>query len=651
MKKAFRIIFYLITITISGNVSGQFTLDFGNISVEDLSNKPYKPDPGADAIILSETGTVKVEYSDGFYLLFEKDVKIRIVNSNGFDYADVVIPYFYNERIVACRASSFNLRNGTRTETKIEKKDFITEETTKYWYTLKFNFPDVHEGTVIEYSYIVKSEDVSVLVPWDFQSALPIARSSFTINYPEFFSYKMMISGKHPIIADPPTQKSNFYGGLFANTNINRWYASNIPAFKTEPYIKNMQDNLTGLTFELSSVKYPNSSTEEISPTYEKLTTKLLERNDFGSALEKTLFLAKPVSAITAGMNDNLSKAKAIYRHVAEKVLWDGEEYFAASKGLRQVYTKRKGNSAEINMILIGMLRSAGIKAEPVILSTRSNGSISQGSAMLQQFNYVVANVTIEGENYLMDATDPLRPFNMLPYECLNMTGWQISLNDSRFMNLRNSEKNTKKISMDLTISSDGEIQGSYMRRVDGYPAYNIRRQLKIEGHEGYASMMKANYSEVNISDFIVNNIAEPDSAIVENFSIRMNEKAYQAGSRLILNPYLSFSAKTNPFIMPEREFPVDFGCPQNEEFTLSLRVPSGYSIEEIPAKVKYSVGVNDCSYQFSCDFKGDEIFIRSSMQINKTVFTPLEYESLRDFYAKMLESQSRMIVLKKTEI
>ena len=68
-----------------------------------------------------------------------------------------------------------------------------------------------------------------------------------------------------------------------------------------------------------------------------------------------------------------------------------GIDGFTASNSLRNVMNKEKGSSAEINMILIAMLRSAGLNADPVILSTRSNGSLNQNSAMMQQFNYLVA--------------------------------------------------------------------------------------------------------------------------------------------------------------------------------------------------------------------------------------------------------------------
>jgi hypothetical protein len=123
------------------NISGQSKiLPFGNISVEDLSNKPYKQDPGADAIVLSESGFAALRYQDGFYLEFEKNVRIRIVNSNGYGYADVEIPFDIDDRMDSYKASTFNLRNGEKIETQIPKKSFIIEKSSPSYNTLTFTF-------------------------------------------------------------------------------------------------------------------------------------------------------------------------------------------------------------------------------------------------------------------------------------------------------------------------------------------------------------------------------------------------------------------------------------------------------------------------------------------------------------------------------
>jgi hypothetical protein len=627
----------------------QYKLDFGNILTEDLLNKPYKPDLGADAIILSDVGTATLNYTNGFYIEFERDMKIRIVNSNGYDYANVEIPFTADDQLVNYRASSFNIRNGEKIETKIDKKNFIIEQVSKYRKTLKFIFPDVHEGTVIEYSYIMRMEGdaVSTLIPWTFQRTIPIVKTSLTLSYPEFFVYKHIISGNPLLVMNQLIKRNQYILGTQTQILNDTWYAVNVPAFREEPIIKSLEENQTKIVFELGSVNY-QSYRQEISPTYSTLTKKLLDMEDFGTALKKALFLTKEAEKITKGLNDDLSKLKAVHKYVSEKLFWNGEEDFTASQTPRKTFDDEKGNNADINIILIGMLRGLNIKADPVILSTRSNGSINKVAAMTQQFNYLVANVFANGDNYIVDATDPLRPFNMLPFDCLNGSGRQISEFDSRFIDLKNNEKFEQSEELDLKIDNDLIISGNFKSKNSGYEALSIRKRIKMEGEEGYIQKVKETNSEFELTDLKIQNISARDSDLILSGNILIEESVKKNGNKFLLNPFFSFSTVSNQFISPERSFPVDFGCPIEDSFSASLEIPEDYVITEIPDNVMYNLGNKDGEYVLTCTKNGNRLVINSSLKINKTMFPPEEYLNLRNFYAKVIQTQERLIVFEK---
>ena len=647
MKKVFIII--ILTGFISHSLFAQFEMKFGDIKSGDLSNKPYSVDPGADAVILSDIGVAKLNYNDGFYVELERDVKIRMINSNGFNYADVEIPYSSEDQLLRYRASTFNLRNGEKIETKIPSKSFIRERSTRYKNVLKFNFPDVHEGTVIEYSYILrlKGQSLHTLTPWIFQNSIPIVFTSISVVYPEFFTYKTNISGNPLLVKNHLSEQTQYFGSKPAQTYTSTWYAENVPAFKREPFVKSARDNQTILTFELGSVNFPGASRQEISPTYENLTEKLLERDDFGSALSQTLFLKKTAEEITKDLQDEVSKVRAVHKYVSEQILWDGTEDYTSSSKLKTVFTREKGNSAEINMIFISMLRNLNINADPVILSTRSNGIINQISAMYQQFNYLVANVTIDGKDYLIDATDPLRTFDMLPFECLNGMGRLINKSNSKFVNLRNSEKSGTSLNLKLSFSEEGNITGNLKRRKVGYTSLDARKQIKLEGKEGYEEIFKENYSNAEIDDFSLLGTTSRDSDIVETCKIKIKDAFIDAGQEILIDPFFSFSPEINFFSSPQRSFPVDFGCPVENTFSLTLQIPDQYEIKEKPVDVRYDLG-NNCTYKFTFSKEGNNLIIKSNLNIGKTSFPTSEYSSLRDFFAKVVRSQDRLIVLRK---
>lgn len=649
-KSCLTYLILLISFLLTQNTFSQFKLDFGNISTDDLKSNIYKPDPGADAVILSDIGVATLNYRDGFFVRFERDVRIKIINSNGFGQADVEVPYSTDDNLIAYKASSFNLRNGEKIETAIPKKSFIREASHRYRKVLKFNFPDVHAGTVLEYSYILemRNEAVASLVPWQFQKGIPVINTSLTVSYPDFFLYKTDITGNAALVQTANSTENLNFAGESAKARKISFYAQNVPAFSQEPYMKSIRDNQTMLTFELSSVNFPGSSREEITPTYETLTEKLLKREDFGYAIDKAATLKKKADEITAGLTDDISKVNAIHEYISKNILWDGSEDFTSSLLLRNVFNKEKGNSADINMILIAMLRSVKINADPVILSTRSNGSINQYSAMMRQFNYLVARVRVNDEEYLVDATDPLRPFNMLPFDCLNGSGRLISKYESKFVDLKNSEVMSRTISLDLSLSEDGKVTGEFEKRNKGYRALEIRKLIKIEGEEGYGDLLKLLYSDAELSGLKLRNIAERDSDLVETSTLKIDNGSSMANERMLINPFFCFAHSNNPFISPERKYPVDFGCPVKDVFSVTLQIPPMYEVAEKPENVKYTLGKGDAEYVFNCDLKDNKMIINSSLQITRTAFGPSDYASLREFYAKMLQSQTRLAVLKK---
>jgi hypothetical protein len=648
----------LITILILSclpqKLKAQNKFPFGDIKLSELENKPYAPDPGADAIILSDIGIATLNYSgSAFYAELQRDVRIRIVNSNGFDYANIEEPFYTDDDLLKYQASTFNLRNGEKVETKIPKKNFILEKTTPSRKMLKFNFPDVHEGSVIEYSYTVRLKDnaVFILVPWEFQSDIPVIGSSITVAYPEYFVYKSVITGSSTLVNFRESASDSYFGRepvkLFAKT----WYAQNMPAFKEEPFIKSKKEHLTKISFELASVNMPGSSYEEITPTYATLTKKLLEREDFGTALKRTAFLKKTTADLTKGLKDDMAKLKKIHQYVSTKILFNGIEDYTASSSLQSVFKKEKGNSADINMILIGMLRAANIKADPVILSTRSNGSINQYSAVVQQFNYLLACVNINGENYVVDATDPLRPFNVIPFECLNNSGRLINESESKFINLRNKEKTSGSTLLNLTLDKDGNVTGELEHGYSDYRAYNVRKLVKLESEEGYLDMIKSVASDMEISGFRLRNIDERDSDLIESFNIKISKGAQIAGDKILVNPFFNTRSAKNPFFEKERRFAVDFGCPVEELYSLIMKVPDGFSVIEKPENITFTIGKNEGKFEFQCFQNGNNLEISSVLRIDKTIFLPTEYTIIQDFYSKVLQKQAELIVMKKNPV
>lgn len=627
-------------------------VNFGDISRADLEMTVYKPDPTASAVVLSDIGSAVIEYiGDDFQIVLERNVRIKILNKNGFDYANFEIAYFTNDKLLRVQASTYNLVNDTIVETKVDKRDFISDKTSKYTRKMVIAFPNVNEGSIVECQYRYVTKSIYSYVPWHFQADIPKRYTDFTAEYADIFNYRGIIRGDATLITRRSESKNTYIAGYSTTASVYRWVGSNIPAFKDEPYITGVSDHLIRLEFELVGVNFPGGGYKVFTPTYKELSKKLLDRQDFGIALSKTSFLKSHTMSVISGATSDLEKLKRIHTYVSNKILWDGDEDFTASETLKKVFNNERGNSADINLILIAMLRQAGLKVDPVILSTRSNGSLHPIIAMIQQFNYVIAHVEIGGKVYLVDATDPLRPFNTLPFECLNHQGWLVHLTNAKWVDLSNKEKDVYLSSVNISIEGDGKVLGEVQNSYLGNRAFRKRKFLKIRSLKGYNDNIRVSNPSWDISNFELQNADSIQASLNEKYSVNISDGAQVFPSGLIINPYLFTSALENPFTSEERKFTIDFGCPFMSIYTIKIAIPQGYTVDEKPASLSVKLPENAGSFLYSCEQQGDILTVQSKFSIDQIRFKAEEYKILREFFAQVYRKQSELIVLKKKEI
>ena len=155
------------------------------------------------------------------------------------------------------------------------------------------------------------------------------------------------------------------------------------------------------------------------------------------------------------------------------------------------------------------MLRMAGLQADPIIMSTRENGLLNPLFAIMQRFNHVAVAATADGKSYIIDATDPLRPFNMLPEECLNGQGWLISKLGGSWLDLSNGEHYGETVALLLTLDETGTLTGKADNIYESYDAWLVRKFCSLQGVEEYRDYMQSVNTQWKISDLQLENLEE----------------------------------------------------------------------------------------------------------------------------------------------
>ena len=653
-------------------MSQKTPIKFGDIPIEDLKMTRYEKDSGASAIVLADRGETTFQYDQGhgFFLQFERLRRIKILSKAGLDYANFSIPLYHDggidEKLMGFKAITFNLENGKIQETKLNKDAVFDEKQDANIDMKKLTMPNVRVGSVIEITYSVRSEFIFNFQDWEFQNSIPTVWSEYRANIPEYFNYDMYMQGYIQLSSNEQTEGQGVINFVNTERFDNRgyspgatqntvrykeqkysWVATDVPAFKPEPFITTSRDYISKINFELTRTQFPNQPVKQYMGSWEDINKQYVESSNFGEEVTGNAFLKKTVEEITAGVTANEEKMVVIANFVKQNFTWDEASGRFPSTTLKQVMDSRKGNSADLNLLLASMLDKAGINVKLVLLSTRDHGFVREQTPISSQFNYVICQASINDKAILLDATEKLLAIGVLPQRCLNGNGFMVSKEGYKWVPLQSTIKSKTIINVDLALSVSGELNGKLRIDRTGYDALESRKNYIGNAEEQYMKDLVGSRSwEITKSE--IENVKIIDQPLKEAYELVINQHVVSAADALYLNPILLHRIEENPFKLEGRTYPVDFGYAFDKIYMGKISIPEGYQVDELPPSKVLTLPANAGKFTYSIVQSDKQLVIVSNFQINKSIFTQEEYPNLREFYNQVIAKQAEQIVLKK---
>ena len=382
--------------------------------------------------------------------------------------------------------------------------------------------------------------------------------------------------------------------------------------------------------------------------TWTQTCEELLKSEDFGYALKKdNPWLNDAMTVAVHGAPNNLEKAKNIFAYVRDNMTCTNYNRIALDQPLKNVLKNRNGNDAEINLLLVAMLRKADLDADPVMLSTRSHGYTYAMYPLLDRFNYVIAQVTIDNHTWYLDASEPHMGFGKLGYKCYNGHARVINADATPIDFTADSLMERKITSIFIINDNNGNFSGSAQKSPGFYESCRLRNKIKEKGKEEFLSDMKKEFAmETDIRDLLIDSLDKYDDplSIKYNFEIEP-EKA----DILYINPMFGEGYKENPFKSAERFYPVEMPYAIDETYLLQLQIPQGYVVDELPKQIILKLNENDDGmFEYRLMESNGTISLRSRLRIKRSFFMPDEYNMLREFFDLVVKKHNEHIVFKK---
>lgn len=627
--------------------------NFGKLLPSERTFKSYPADSSANAVVLFEKGNTYFDIrANSIWLIKKYHGKIKILNEKGFGEGNIAIPIYKNndsgETIEDIRAITHN----DQVKTGLQGDQIFTVDVNEWYSEKRFTFPNIKKGSILEYQYTTVSPFLFKLDGWSFQSHIPKVYSEFNAKIPSNYHYNRTLLGSIKLtINDASIKKNCFYVDGFPNPadcEVLKYAMKDIPAFNTDGAFMLAPSNyISRLDFELSEYISFSGAKTKYTKTWKDVDRDFKKDKDIGRQLTKKSFFEKNVPEELLTKGDELNRAQHIFAFVRNHYTWNGNYGIYDKVRVKDAFNKKVGNVGEINISLINLLHAAGIKTNLMLLSTRQHGLPKKNHPVLSDFNYVVAKITVNGVDYLLDATDKTIPFGMLPYRCLNYQGRVMDFKkESYWYDIKAHENNKIMFRAKLEFNPKEEkFKGTISELNLGYHAISKRREISENDPETYLkNMERAFMGDFFITSHRLDEKEIEEKKVLEQYDFEI-EKSFD-GKIMYFNPFFFKFFEKNPFVAKKRNYPIDFGYKRNYVFHVNITIPKGYRIKDIPKKKLISLPEQMGTLKFDCRTQGNSLTLLFDLSLKSPYYRTETYPLLQEFFKQIIDVQNNTLIV-----
>jgi len=646
MKQGLLLFFCCICASI--HTYAQSPVKWGKVSEKEAKLTVCAYDSTASAVVLVDYGRITIDYGS---ITIERHQRIKILDKKAMSRADISLPYYAKDRlenIDKVEAQTIKVdKNGKTVIAEVPRNQIFDVDASVNWREKRFSFPAVEVGSIIEYRAKTTSKNYTFLEGWFFQSDIPTLRSEMSVEIRvQDMDYRVLLQGerllkKYQGTGDKPTSS---------------WVLENLPALVEEPFVANYLDYAEKVRFQLAGYKTVSSTYQgsvehkTVMTTWEKLAEEELNSNEYNSYLGRGGKAREVLNQLLSAGDTELSKMQKIYNYVRNNFAWNGRYRSFPEQPFNKLLDSRQGSSAEINLFLTLLLQEASLKASPVLLSTRKHGKIQQSYALRSQFNHLITHVQLGEKDQLLNATDPLRPYNLLDEEDLNWFAFLLDKKNSRWIKIEQAPVTKETVYAEINLTDVAKPVYNFSVRYEGYEAVEVRRSFFKMGEQKFISQQKAIFSDKKLVKFEQENQDTPDQYLMHKYQLEQEDVAESHSKTLYFQPVLWHHFQENPFKGNKRNLPIELDYPRTYQFVLNLRIPDGYEIQELPKSTLVSLPDNMGQFRYQTTVNGSQLQLLTSVQF-KTVFIPAYYyPHIQLFHDQIMGKYQEMIVLKKKQ-
>jgi hypothetical protein len=627
-------------------------LKWGKVSDEYLKMKVFEPDTSAAVLLLLNYTSVEPgKNANGEYgVVYSHHYRIKVINKDNYQGGDFDLYSTPYNRVKNIRAQTINWNEEAGEVEKTKVKEILTDDRGEGRYVKRFSFPNIQNGSILEYRYEVFSKRRTIIDDFYYQTTVPVVWAEYRFTEINELKYKKIYMGDYDFFQE--TEKEVDENAIHDGGVEHRWIIKDLPARPKESYVTTIDNFLAKTSIQLETYEDYYGSEQYWIKDWDDYTEKYYYDEDVMGQVNNDKNLKKILKEIkpyVAQKNTDEEKIQVIYQFVQSQMHWTGDYTIYASDDLKKIYKGRVGRGADINLLLLGVLKTYGFRAYPALISTRSNGRIYKDFPLIQHFEHMIVYVDDIGDAPLfLDATHEDLPYNLLSEENLNGEALAIRNGIGQWLEIKPSV--SKKVAVaNMEINDEGRVAGDIEYLRDTYRAYDLRKYLEDVGYDDFKkSFFRGIMPEVEVQELKFTNENEYDKELIEYAEFSAENVGQVAGDLIYFDLLFGMGFSENPFEAETRDYPVELPYPLYDDYTFKIKIPEGYVLEEHPETVELQLPRESGSFTFVIEEKDGYVEYRATLDFVETNFLPEEYQTIRNFFDKVVETQTGQIVLKK---
>ena len=625
--------------------------------------------PGAAAVYLNvEEVTSDQLHYQSFY------ARIKVLTEKGKELATVDVPPYLRgtSKITDIKARTIH-SDGTVIPLVGKPEDLLVvkgknKEGEQVQVNRKvFTLPSVEVGSILEYTYTIQDDDnISSSPRWEIQRPYFVHKAHYS-----FLPFKAFLPG----LQNQTSINLMDEHGRVVNTLI--WWPR-LPQGVT------VQKDAAG-RYSVDVTDVPPTPDEEWMPPVESIRYRVffyykaassaiefwindakLWSKDVDHFAEPSKSIKQAVAGLIAPGDSDLDKAKKLYKAVQAL---DNTDYsrkksetemkqlhLKTAKHAEDTWVQKSGDSEDIALLYLAMLRAAGLTAYASKVVNRQQGVFDISYLSLSQLDDTLVILSTGGKEIELDPGEKMCPFQTVNWRHSSVGGLTQSAKGVGAVTTgaqQYPDNKTLRIG-NVNLDAHGDFTSNFQFVMTGQEALYWRQtalrndpeELKKQFDHSRLESIFPDGVEAHIDHFI--GLDDPNVNLVAVINAKGAIGA-ATSKRLMLPAFFFETRGKQPFVAQEkRTQPVDMHYGDLVADQVTYRIPDGFTVEGAPQDNKIAWPQHAILTVKSVSAPG-QITITHSLASAFTTAKPEEYNDLRGFYQKIAAADQAQLVLAKT--